>query len=106
MHTNKISNKFSHTIESVILYEKKYMYSQIKFIQVFPFAELPRPNLGDLSDLRATSIKMRRQKSPNVLGYSYHELCKLDTIKVELVPEKKGLILKHVEYEVTSQVNF
>lgn len=68
--------------------------------------ELPRPNLGDLSDLRATSIKMRRQKSPNVLGYSYHELCKLDTIKVELVPEKKGLILKHVEYEVTSQVSW
>lgn len=68
--------------------------------------ELPRPNLGDLSDLRATSIKMRRQKSPNVLGYSYHELCKLDTIKVELVPEKKGLILKHVEYEVTSQVSY
>lgn len=75
-----------------------------KLLESFSGHELPRPNLGDLSDLRATSIKMRRQKSPNVLGYSYHELCKLDTIKVELVPEKKGLILKHVEYEVTSQV--
>ena len=51
-------------------------------------------------------MKIRRNKSPNVLGYSFNELCSLDSIKVELVPEKKGLILKHVEYEVTSQVRY
>ena len=66
--------------------------------------ELPKPSLGDLSDLRALSAKKRREKSPNVLGFSFKELCELDTVKVELLPEKKGLILKHVEYEVTSQV--
>ncbi|XP_069125386.1 sorting nexin-8-like [Argopecten irradians] len=46
---------------------------------------------------------MRRSKTPTVLGFTFRELCELDTVKVELVPEKKGLILKHVEYEVTSQ---
>ena len=39
-----------------------------------------------------------------MLGYTYSELCDLDTVKVELVPEKKGIILKHLEYEVTSRV--
>lgn len=28
-----------------------------------------------------------------------------DTVQVELIPEKKGLFLKHVEYQVTSQVS-
>ena len=68
------------------------------------FSELPTPSLGDLSDLRSSSAKLRRSKNPNVLCYDYKELCALDTVKVELVPEKKGIILKHVEYEVTSQV--
>jgi sorting nexin-8 len=69
------------------------------------FSELPKPILGDISDLKALSVKIRRDRNPNVLSYRYQELCELDTIKVELVPEKKGLILKHVEYEVTSQVS-
>ena len=66
-------------------------------------SELPKPNLGDLSDMRAASVRIRRERAPNVLGFSFADLCSLDSIKVELVPEKKGLILKHVEYEVTSQ---
>lgn len=33
-------------------------------------------------------------------------LLALDTVLVELIPEKKGLFLKHVEYQVTSQVNY
>ena len=73
-------------------------------IFVIILAELPRPSLGDLSDLKAFCIRVRRERTPNVLGYSYDELNDLDSVKVELVPEKKGLILKHVEYEVTSQV--
>jgi len=71
---------------------------------VFIFVELPKPSLGDLSELRSASVRLRRQKTPNVLGFSYEELSELDHVKVELLPEKKGLILKHVEYEVTSQV--
>ncbi|XP_021351053.1 sorting nexin-8-like [Mizuhopecten yessoensis] len=74
-----------------------------KLLETFSGQELPKPGLGDLGDLRATSVKMRRSKTPTVLGFTFRELCELDTVKVELVPEKKGLILKHVEYEVTSQ---
>jgi len=40
-----------------------------------------------------------------MLSLSYLELSEIDSIKVDLVPEKKGVILKHVEYSVTSQVN-
>lgn len=39
-----------------------------------------------------------------MLGLQFHELNEIDSIKVDLVPEKKGVILKHVEYSVTSQV--
>ena len=51
------------------------------------------------------SMKVRRDRTPNVLGYKFDELCEFDHVKVELIPEKKGLILKHVEYEVTSRVS-
>lgn len=74
-----------------------------KLLDSFSGQELPKPDLGDLADLKAYNIQLRRQKSPNILGFTYVELCNLDNIKVELMPEKKGLILKHVEYEVTSQ---
>ena len=67
------------------------------------FLELPKPNLGDLSDMKASSARLRREHNPNVFGFSFSDLCSLDTVKVELVPEKKGLIMKHVVYEVTSE---
>ena len=67
-------------------------------------SELPKPTLGDLADLKALIVRIRRERNPNVLGYNYQELCDFDSIFVELVPEKKGLLLKHVEYEVTSRV--
>jgi len=68
-------------------------------------SELPVPNLGELSDLRTLSHTVRKERSPNALCYSFADLCDLDTVTVALVPEKKGLILKHVEYEVSSQVD-
>lgn len=74
-----------------------------KLLESYAGQELPKPSLGDLGDLRSTSVKLRREKNPNILGYNYRELCDLDAIKVELMPEKKGIILKHVEYEVTSR---
>ena len=67
-------------------------------------AELPKPSLGDLSDLKTLSVRQRRENNPNVLGYNYDELVGLDTVNVELVPEKKGIILKHNEYHVSSKV--
>lgn len=60
--------------------------------------------MGDLSDLKTLSVRQRRENNPNVLGYNYDELVGLDTVDVELVPEKKGIILKHNEYHVSSKV--
>ncbi|XP_013789133.1 sorting nexin-8-like isoform X2 [Limulus polyphemus] len=72
-------------------------------LQNFGCQELPRPSLGDLSDLKALSVRLRREKNPTRLSMSYREVCSRDIIKVTLIPKKKGLILKHVEYEVSSQ---
>ncbi|CAL1529392.1 unnamed protein product [Lymnaea stagnalis] len=74
-----------------------------KLLETFSGQELPKPSLGDLSDLKASSLKLRRERTPNVLCFDFKELCEIDSIKLELVPEKKGIILKHVEYEVTSK---
>lgn len=38
------------------------------------------------------------------MSLSLANLLGKDTIQVELIPEKKGLFLKHVEYQVTSEV--
>ncbi|XP_066432403.1 sorting nexin-8 [Eleutherodactylus coqui] len=43
------------------------------------------------------------QGSPLMLPHTLQELLGHDTVQVELIPEKKGLFLKHVEYEVSSQ---
>lgn len=45
------------------------------------------------------------QESPLILSVTLAELLKKDTVKVDLIPEKKGLFLKHVEYQVTSEVS-
>ncbi|XP_076373078.1 sorting nexin-8-like [Tachypleus tridentatus] len=74
-----------------------------KILQNFAGEELPKPSLGDLADLRATSIRLRRERNPTRLGMTFEEICALETVEVTVVPEKKGLFLKHVEYEVTSQ---
>lgn len=49
---------------------------------------------------------MQQQAEEDVLRVSQtlDRLLALDTVLVELIPEKKGLFLKHVEYQVTSQV--
>lgn len=72
-------------------------------LEQFVDSELPKPSLGDLSDLKSLSVRQRRENNPNVLGYNYDELVSLDTVEAELVPEKKGIILKHNEYHVSSK---
>ncbi|KAL9956859.1 hypothetical protein ACROYT_G038406 [Oculina patagonica] len=74
-----------------------------KALEQFVDSDLPKPSLGDLSDLKTLSVRHRRENNPNVLGYNYDELASLDTVDVELVPEKKGIILKHNEYHVSSR---
>jgi sorting nexin-8 len=63
---------------------------------------LPKPILGELNDFRNQYIRIKRDLNPTCLGYNYNELCLLNTINLEKVPEKKGLIVKHIEYELTS----
>ncbi|KXJ27091.1 Sorting nexin-8 [Exaiptasia diaphana] len=74
-----------------------------KALESFSDSELPKPSLGDLSDLKTLSARVHREKNPNILGYGYEDLLSLDTIEVELLAEKKGIILKHNEYHVSSR---
>lgn len=65
-------------------------------------AELPKPQLGeprDLSTLRMQPV----QDDVLTMSQTLDKLLARDVIQVELIPEKKGLFLKHVEYQVTSQ---
>ncbi|MGH0140488.1 UNVERIFIED_CONTAM: hypothetical protein FKN15_017610, partial [Acipenser sinensis] len=61
--------------------------------------EFPKPSLGDLQALRMQPAS----RNPLLLSQTLAELLDIDTVQVELIPEKKGLFLKHVEYEITSQ---
>ncbi|KAG7316946.1 hypothetical protein KOW79_019244 [Hemibagrus wyckioides] len=64
--------------------------------------EFPKPQLGDPKDLQ-TLRTPPAQENHLLMSLSLANLLSKDTIKVELIPEKKGLFLKHVEYQVTSE---
>jgi len=72
-------------------------------LETLLFAELPIPALGDLSEVTLLAQRLHRG-NPAKLNHTYSDICNLDTIEVNLVPEKKGIFLKHVEYQVTSKV--
>ena len=75
------------------------------FVYFIECLELPKPSLGDLTALKASVQKVRRENNPTMLSFTFEELCAFDTVSIELMPEKRGILLKHVEYEVSSQVN-
>ncbi|XP_051570011.1 sorting nexin-8a [Myxocyprinus asiaticus] len=64
--------------------------------------EFPKPQLGEPKELQSLKLQLV-QENPLMLSLTLAELLSKDTIKVELIPEKKGLFLKHVEYQVTSE---
>ncbi|KAG7491968.1 hypothetical protein MATL_G00009580 [Megalops atlanticus] len=64
--------------------------------------EFPKPQLGELKDLQALRMQPA-QESPLVVRQTLAQLLERDAVQVELIPEKKGLFLKHVEYQITSQ---
>lgn len=66
--------------------------------------ELPKPQLGELKDLRALRMQPA-QEDVLTLSQTLEQLLARDSVQVELIPEKKGLFLKHVEYQVTSQAS-
>lgn len=65
--------------------------------------DLPAPQVSERRDPHPSRMQMP-QGNPLLLSYTLQELLARDTVQVELIPEKKGLFLKHVEYEVSSQV--
>lgn len=67
-------------------------------------AELPMPTLATLAELKDMWARFNRATNPTEFGYSYEELKGLDDITVTLLPEKKGTLLKHNEYQVESRV--
>ncbi|XP_051573720.1 sorting nexin-8-like isoform X2 [Myxocyprinus asiaticus] len=64
--------------------------------------EFPKPQLGEPKELQSLKLQLA-QENPLMLSLTLADLLSKDTIKVELIPEKKGLFLKHVEYQVTSE---
>lgn len=72
---------------------------------VLCLTELPRPQLGEPRDLRALRMQPA-EEDPLTVSRTLDKLLDLDTVQVELIPEKKGLFLKHVEYQVTSQASY
>ncbi|XP_061455446.1 sorting nexin-8 isoform X1 [Rhineura floridana] len=61
-----------------------------------------KPLISDLKEPEEPPMQTP-QGNPLVLSYTLQELLSKDTVQVELIPEKKGLFLKHVEYEVSSK---
>uniref|UniRef100_A0A096LT95 Sorting nexin 8a n=1 Tax=Poecilia formosa TaxID=48698 RepID=A0A096LT95_POEFO len=64
--------------------------------------ELPKPQLGEPRELSALRMQPA-QDDVLTISQTFEQLLTKDTVHVELIPEKKGLFLKHVEYQVTSQ---
>ncbi|CAF0749365.1 unnamed protein product [Didymodactylos carnosus] len=85
-----------------------------KLLENYTNKELPVPIIGDINELGDRFIRLLRDNhSQTILCFRYGDLCSLDTIQVELVPEKKGnthnfrsVIIRHFEYEVSSMLVF
>ncbi|XP_019853027.1 PREDICTED: sorting nexin-8-like [Amphimedon queenslandica] len=65
--------------------------------------ELPSPSLASVNELKDIKARFVRATNPSELGYTYEDLKGFDEIKVTLIPEKKGALLKHNEYTVESK---
>nr|XP_035962199.1 sorting nexin-8 isoform X4 [Halichoerus grypus] len=84
---------------------KKYQrtWKDLKRLFIFTLLQdLPTPQVSERRDPHPSRMQMP-QGNPLLLSYTLQELLARDTVQVELIPEKKGLFLKHVEYEVSSQ---
>ncbi len=73
-------------------------------VNVFVHSELPIPTLAPLPELRDLCMQVLRATNPTQLGYTYEELKAMDDISVTIMPEKKGMVFKHVEYLLESKV--
>lgn len=92
-------------------YSQQHLFMDTANIEVYcdlslvSAAELPSPTLASMSELRSSCMKILRKMRPTELGYNYEELKAMDDVSVNLLPEKKGMVFKHVEYLVESKVS-
>ncbi|KAK4874561.1 hypothetical protein RN001_013921 [Aquatica leii] len=74
-----------------------------KLFENFTGKEYPTPNLNDFVCILKAKTQNNLPKNLGQLGLSYSDIKQFDTINIELVPEKKGLIIKYSEYIVSSR---
>ncbi len=60
--------------------------------------------LGPTSELADISLSLIKGEGAVKLVLSYEDLKAMDDVSVTLIPEKKGMVFKHVEYLVESKV--
>uniref|UniRef100_A0A8C5UIF9 Sorting nexin-8 n=1 Tax=Malurus cyaneus samueli TaxID=2593467 RepID=A0A8C5UIF9_9PASS len=65
-------------------------------------ADLAKPPVNEPREAEQF-LMQTPQGNPLLLSHTLQELLSKDSVQVELIPEKKGLFLKHVEYEVSSK---
>ncbi len=77
-----------------ILYE---LYMTERYTPYFSLRlELPIPTIGTLNELEDRLIRiLRSEQGSNELCFRYGDLCSLDTIQVDVAPEKKGIQFIH-----------
>ncbi|UJR08914.1 hypothetical protein I4U23_013167 [Adineta vaga] len=74
-----------------------------KLLDNYAHRELPIPTLDSINTLENRLIHLlRNDQRKTTLCFRYNDLCALDTIQVDVVSEKKGVIIRHVEYEISS----
>ena len=62
------------------------------------------PKFGDLTEVIMLAQQLNKNNNPSKLNLTYTDVCNIDVIEVNIVPEKKGVFLKHTEYQVSSKV--
>ena len=58
-----------------------------------------------MSELHDISLSLLQPETSAKLTQTYEQLKAMDDITVTLIPEKKGVVFKHVEYLVESKVS-
>ncbi len=65
---------------------------------------MPVPVLGPARELADISLSLIKGEGAVKLLLSYDDIKEMDDVSVTLIPEKKGMVFKHVEYLVESKV--
>ena len=67
--------------------------------------EYPIPRLGSVDTIRHQLQKKDCEDNHSAFTFTYKDLMDLDSVTVRATPGKKGMVLKHVEYDVECVVS-